>query len=92
MEDSANYRTLNKATVKDKHLIFVVEELLDKFIRTMVFSKMKLNLGYHQITMKENNIHKISFRIHEGYYKVLIMGFELTNAPLNLAKPNEQNL
>ena len=76
-----DYRQLNKMTVKNKYLLPRIDDLFNQLKGASVFLKIDLQFGYHQLRIKDANVHKTVFRTRYGHYEFLVMPFGLINAP-----------
>ena len=76
-----NCYVINKITIKYRHLIRRLDDMLDKLHVFYIFFKINLKSGYHKKKMKEKDEWKTSFKTKYDSYKLLVMPFKLTNTP-----------
>ena len=66
--------------MKNKYPLPRIDDLFDQMRGAKVFSKIDLKFAYHQVRIKDEEVHKIAFRTRYGHYEFLIVPFGLTNA------------
>jgi hypothetical protein len=75
-----DYRRLNLVTVLDSYPLPNMLDFTEKLAGCMIFSKVDLRKGYHQIPMNEDDIQKTAITTPFGLFEFLRMTFGLRNA------------
>jgi hypothetical protein len=76
-----DFRNLNRATPKDEYPMPVAETLINAAAGNKILSFMDGNVGYNQIFMAPEDIHKTAFRVPGvvGLFEYMVMTFGLKN-------------
>jgi hypothetical protein len=81
-----DYRGLNAMMVKDRTLLPLIGEALDRLSCAKVYTKLDVKDAYHNLRIAKGDEWKMAFRTKYGLYEYLVMPFGLTNAPASFQR------
>ncbi|MBW0476315.1 hypothetical protein O181_016030 [Austropuccinia psidii MF-1] len=76
-----DYLKLNAVTRKNKYPSPPMNQILNVFNGSSIFSKIELHGAYNLLRIKEGDEHLTPFRTKYGSFEYLVMPFGLTNSP-----------
>jgi len=74
-----DYRKLNQITIKDKTLLPLIREMIDKLKEARYFNKLDLIWEYNNVQIKKGNEWKTAFLTNKGLFEPQVMYFGLCN-------------
>jgi hypothetical protein len=76
-----DYRKLNDITVKNRYPLPLISSILDRFRKSVIFSKFDLRGAYNLLRIREGDEWLSAFRSEFGHFEYLVVPFGLANAP-----------
>ena len=76
-----DYRALNAIMVKNRYLLPLIKETLERVCKAKIFSKIDIIAAFNKLCIKKGEEWKTAFRTRYGLYKYLVMFFSLANGP-----------
>jgi hypothetical protein len=76
-----DYRTFNKATVKNRYPLLCIDDLFYRLLGVKVFNRINLRLRYYQIRIAEGDEEKITCCTRYSSYEFLVMPFRFPTTP-----------
>ena len=74
-----DYRKLNQITIKDKTLLFLIEEVINKLKDAKYFNKLNLIQEYNNVWIKERDEWNAAFLMNKGLFELKVIYFGLCN-------------
>ena len=68
-------------TIKNKYPLPRIDDMFDHIGGANIFSKIDLGSRYHRVRVKDEDVHKTTFRTRYGHYEFMVILFSLKNAP-----------
>ena len=76
-----DYRGLNNLTIKNRYLLPLIGESLDRLRRAKQFTQLNLTSAYYCMRIRKGDEWKTAFRTRYGHFEYQVIPFSLTNAP-----------
>jgi hypothetical protein len=76
-----DYRPVNAWTIKNRYLLPLIPQLIDRLRGCTLFTGMDVEWGYNEVLIKEEDRWKAAFITNEGLFEPTVMFFGLTNSP-----------
>ena len=74
-----DYRKLNQVMIKDKILLLLIGEVIDKLKKAKYFNKLDLIWEYNNVQIKEGDEWKAAFLTNKKLFESQVMYFRLCN-------------
>jgi hypothetical protein len=74
-----NYKDFNKITIKNRHSLLLIREILNRFNGAAIYTKLDLKNTYYKIRIRKRDEWKTIFKIRYGYFEYKIKLFEFIN-------------
>ena len=75
-----DYKKLNQVIIKDKMLLSLIGEVINKLKEVKYFNKLDLIQGYNNVQIKEGDEWKATFLTNKGLFKPQVIYFGLYNS------------
>ena len=76
-----DYRPFNPNTIIDSYPIPYIDNMLEHLGGSVIFSKIDLAQGYHQVRIAKGHEHKTAFQIRFELFEYRVLLFGLCSAP-----------
>ena len=74
-------RQANPAVIRERYPLPTADDVFAEISGAQVFSKLDLNMGFHQIELEEESRDITTFASHQGLYRYKRLMFGITSAP-----------
>ena len=81
-----DFRGLNSVTTTNSGSLPYVKELFARLKDSVIFTKLDLTSGYHQLRIRESDIPLTAFITPHGHFEWVVMPFGEKNAPASFAQ------
>ena len=76
-----DYRALNANTTLDAYPIPCIDTISNYLGGSVIFTKIDLAQGYHQVRRAKDHKHRSAFQMHFGVFEYCVLLHRLYNAP-----------